>query len=77
VEWQEEAERLRIVLEKVHQQESDLVGKKHEIAEIQKMLSDARLAMHDERQQYMKLKREHNFMISKCHIRMVDYCCVD
>lgn len=67
MEWQEEAERLRIVLEKVHQQESDLVGKKHEIAEIQKMLSDARLAMHDERQQYMKLKREHNFMISKFH----------
>ena len=42
-----------------------MVAKKHEIAEVQKVLSDARLAVHDERQQYMKLKREHNFMISK------------
>ena len=25
-------------------------------------MSDARLAVHDERQQYMKLKREHNAM---------------
>ena len=65
MEWQEEAERLRIVLERVHHQESELVAKKHEIAEVQKVLSDARLAVHDESQQYMKLKREHNFMISK------------
>lgn len=52
------------MLERVHLQESELVEKKHEIAEVQKMLSDARLAMHDERQQYIKLKREHHFVIS-------------
>ena len=49
VEWQEEAEKLRVQLERVHNQESDLVSKKHEIAEMQKMLSDLRLAVHDER----------------------------
>jgi hypothetical protein len=36
-------------LERVHLQESELVAKKHEIAEVQKVLSDARLAVHDER----------------------------
>ena len=56
---------MRYVLERVHSEESELVTKKHEIAEIQKMISDARLAVHDERQQYMKLKREHNFVVSK------------
>jgi hypothetical protein len=49
IEWQQEAEKLRIVLERIHSQESELVGKKHEIAEIQKIISDARLAVHDER----------------------------
>ena len=77
MEWQEEAERLRIVLERVHQQESELVAKKHEIAEVQKVLSDARLAVHDERQQYMKLKREHNFMISKWIIGGIYMCDID
>ena len=50
IEWQQEAEKLRYVLERVHSEESELVTKKHEIAEIQKMISDARLAVHDERQ---------------------------
>lgn len=65
VEWQHEAEKLRFMLERVHQQEQELGLKKTEIAELQKMLSDQRLAVHDERQQYMKLKREHNLMLSK------------
>lgn len=42
-----------------------MLAKKTEIAELQKILSDQRLAVHDERQQYMKLKREHNMVLSK------------
>ena len=53
---------MRHHIEKVHNQEGDLGQKKVEIAELQKILSDARLAVHDERQQFMKLKREHNAM---------------
>ncbi len=55
---------MRHMLEKVHSQEGDLNQRKLEIAELQKILSDARLAVHDERQQYMKLKREHNAMLA-------------
>jgi hypothetical protein len=57
---------MRLLLERVHAYEQELQGKKIEIAEIQKLLSDQRLAVHDERQQLMKLKREHNQMLSKC-----------
>ena len=55
---------MRHIIERLHNQEGDLSHKKIEIAELQKILSDARLAVHDERQQYMKLKREHNVMIA-------------
>jgi hypothetical protein len=55
---------MRHLLEKVHAQEGDLSQRKVEIAELQKILSDSRLAVHDERQQYMKLKREHNAMLA-------------
>ena len=56
---------MRHMLERIHSQEGDLNSKKIEIAELQKILSDARLAVHDERQQYMKLKREHNAMVGQ------------
>lgn len=41
---------MRHMLERIHSQEGDLNIKKIEIAELQKILSDARLAVHDERQ---------------------------
>lgn len=65
IEWQQEAETMRILLERVHAHEAEMLAKKTEIAEVQKMLSDQRLAVHDERQQFMKLKREHNYVLSK------------
>jgi len=34
VEWQEEAEQLRFLIERTHQQEQEMVAKKTEIAEI-------------------------------------------
>jgi hypothetical protein len=40
---------MRHMIERVHGQEGELGDKKVEIAELQKMLSDARLAVHDER----------------------------
>lgn len=49
VEWQEEAEQLRFALERTHAQEQEMLAKKTEIAELQKILSDQRLAVHDER----------------------------
>lgn len=62
IEWQLQAEEMRHLLERVHSSESALTHKKVEIAEMQKILSDARIAVHEERQQYMKMKREHNAM---------------
>ena len=41
---------MRHIIERLHSQEGDLSQKKIEIAELQKILSDARLAVHDERQ---------------------------
>jgi len=40
VEWQQEAESLRLLLERVHSYEQEMASKKTEIAEIQKILSD-------------------------------------
>jgi hypothetical protein len=65
LEWLQQAEALRHLLESTHSKESELAAKKTEIAELQKMLSDARIAVHDERQQYMKIKRDHNVIVSK------------
>jgi hypothetical protein len=61
----QQAEHMRHQLERTHAQEAEMQAKRTEIAEIQKMLSDARLAVHDERQQYMKIRREHNIMSSE------------
>ena len=49
LEWQLQAEQMRHMLERIHSQEGDLNSKKIEIAELQKILGDARLAVHDER----------------------------
>jgi uncharacterized coiled-coil DUF342 family protein len=65
VEWQEEAEQLRLAMERVHSSEIEMLAKKTEIAEVQKIMSDQRLAVHDERQQFMKLRREYNQILSK------------
>ena len=65
LEWMQQAEHMRHQLERTHAQEAELAAKKTEIAEIQKMMSDSRMAVHQERQQYMKIKREHNVLLSK------------
>lgn len=54
-----------MLLERVHASEQEMLAKKTEIAELQKMLSDQRLAIFDERQQYLKLKRDHHMALSK------------
>ena len=68
MEWQEEAEQLRLAMERVHASEIEMLAKKTEIAEVQKIMSDHRLAVHDERQQFMKLRREFNQILSKLYL---------
>lgn len=40
---------MRLLLERVHSEEYEMILKKTEIAELQKILSDSRLAIYDER----------------------------
>jgi hypothetical protein len=65
IEWQQDAEQMRLQIERSHTFEHEILDKKREISEIQKALSDSRLSIYDERQQFMKLKREFDLLLSK------------
>lgn len=49
VEWQEQAEEMRLHIENIHGKEYEILSKKNEISEMQKSLSDYHIAYYDER----------------------------
>ena len=53
VDWQEDAERMRLAIEKVHSDENEVTQLKEQIAELQKALSDSHLAVYDEKNYYL------------------------
>eukprot|EP00347_Sterkiella_histriomuscorum_P001132 403373203 len=65
IEWQEQAEQMRLQIEKFHGSEQQILGKKNEITEIQKALSDSHISIYDERHQFMKLKREYDILLNQ------------
>ena len=56
---------MRLQIEGFHSKEDGVIAKKNEITELQKALSDAHLCIYDERQQFLKLKREYDIIVSK------------
>ena len=62
VEWQEDAERMRLSIERVHSDENDIYQLKEQISELQKALSDSHLAVYDEKNYYLQLSREFNLL---------------
>lgn len=57
-EWFERLETLRISQEDYHRQEWETKKRNEEVAELQKSLSDAHVAIFEERELALKLKRE-------------------
>jgi len=58
-------------MENVHMYEKEVFNKKNDIAELQKMISDAHLAIYDERSQFMKLKKDYDFL--QCMLTIYKY----
>ena len=56
---------MRLNIEKVHSDESEVVHLKEQIAELQKALSDSHLSIYDEKNYYMQLLREHNLLTAQ------------
>lgn len=56
---------MRQLIEKVYANEGDILQKKNEISEMQKILSDSHIGLYDERQQLLKLQREYDSYASK------------
>ena len=57
-EWFEKMERLKITQEDYHNLEWELRKRNEDIIDLQKVLSDSQVALFEEREQMLRLKRE-------------------
>jgi len=64
-EWLEKLETLRHSQEEKHKSDWELQKRKEEISDLQKMISELKLSIFDERQQILKLKKENDLLRMK------------